>query len=57
MELLEDAGIAPDRLDGAAGGVFIGLCNKDYAELMLERPLDTIDAYCAAGGAGSSGLN
>jgi len=52
-EALEDAGIAADRLDGVTGGVFIGLCNKDYAQLMLERPLETIDAYSAAGGAGS----
>lgn len=52
-EALEDSGIAADRVENAAGGVFIGLCNKDYASLMMERPLESIDTYSSAGAAGS----
>ena len=52
-EALEDAGIAADRLHGEAGGVFVGLCNHDYHDIMLEHPLEQIDGYRASGVAGS----
>ena len=32
-EALEDAGHAPDRLAGSDTGVFVGICNNDYALL------------------------
>ena len=35
-EALENAGIAPDSLDGSATGVFIGLISIDYGRIPLE---------------------
>ena len=52
-EAFEHAGIAADQLDGASGGVFIGLCGLDYFELMLEHPLEDVDGYFASGAASS----
>ena len=31
-EALEDAAIPADRLAGTAAGVFLGMCNYDYAQ-------------------------
>jgi acyl transferase domain-containing protein len=55
-ESLEDAGYAPDALSGTATGVFVGLCNNDYAQLFrpLEHP-EKIDAYFGTGNAASFG--
>jgi len=52
-EALEDAGMAPDRMEGSDTGVFLGLCNHDYHGLRLERSLEEIDSYYASGVAGS----
>jgi acyl transferase domain-containing protein/short-subunit dehydrogenase/acyl carrier protein len=47
-EALEQAGMAPDALQGQAGGVFLGICVSDYLRLAAA---DThgIDAYLATG--------
>ncbi|GGP81497.1 SDR family NAD(P)-dependent oxidoreductase [Saccharothrix coeruleofusca] len=47
---IEDAGYRADRLAGSRTGVFMGVCHWDYAEL-VERELDTIDAYYPTGAA------
>ncbi|MCY1057573.1 type I polyketide synthase [Nannocystis sp. SCPEA4] len=45
-ESLEDAGIAPARLAGTSGGVFVGLANLDYRERVDAAPPDV---YAATG--------
>ena len=52
-EALERAGYAPDSLTGSLTGVFIGMCNNDYGNMMLGGDLDQIDLYLATGGASS----
>ncbi len=52
-EALETAGYAPDQLAGSLTGVFVGLCNNDYGNLMLNGQSDQIDLYLATGGASS----
>ena len=52
-EALENAGIAPESLEGTPTGVFLGLCNHDFHALRLERPYEEIDSYFASGVAGS----
>jgi acyl transferase domain-containing protein/acyl carrier protein len=37
-EALEDAGVSATRLDGSRTGVFLGLCNGDYAVLHARPP-------------------
>ncbi|MBB3120970.1 SDR family NAD(P)-dependent oxidoreductase [Pseudoduganella violacea] len=49
---IEDAGIAPSRLAGANVGVFTGIANLDYKELVEER-IEEVDAYYATGVAAS----
>jgi acyl transferase domain-containing protein/SAM-dependent methyltransferase len=51
-EALEHAGQAPERLDGSATGVFLGICNSDYGR-MLAADTDAIDVYLATGNAPS----
>ena len=51
-EALERAGYAPDSLSGSLTGVFIGMCNNDYGNMMLGNS-DQIDLYLATGGASS----
>lgn len=51
-EALEQAGQAPDRLDGSATGVFLGICNSDYFR-MLAADQEQIDVYLATGSAAS----
>ncbi len=46
---LERAGQAPDRLAGSRTGVFIGICNNDYARLFGD--LDHLDAHFLTGNA------
>ena len=36
-EALEHAGIAPDSLQGSATGVYVGICNGDYGQLLHGR--------------------
>ncbi|MGA8528394.1 MAG: type I polyketide synthase, partial [Acidobacteriaceae bacterium] len=48
-EALEDAGINPEALAGTATGVFVGLCNSDYAFHALRAPRETITAHMASG--------
>src|SRR5690606_34567988 len=50
-EAIESAGIAPDSLDGSPSGAFVGICNSDYLQLLLERGHGAIDAYLASGNA------
>ncbi len=47
-EALEDALIPPDRLSGTAAGVFIGMCNYDYAQLAAAA--EGADGYAGTGG-------
>ncbi len=44
---LEDAGLAPEKLNRDRTGVFVGMCNNDYQHL-LDDPAD-IDIYFAGG--------
>ncbi len=48
-EALEDAAIVPASLAGSRTGVFVGLCNSDYAQRTLQRNPERIDAYFAIG--------
>jgi acyl transferase domain-containing protein len=52
-EALEHAGIAPTSLAGSATGVFVGVCNSDHFQRVLDRGDDAIDAYLASGNAHS----
>ncbi|MDX2205390.1 MAG: SDR family NAD(P)-dependent oxidoreductase [Hyphomicrobiaceae bacterium] len=53
IEALEHAGIAADRLSGSATGVYVGICNSDYFQRVLNRGEAAIDAYLASGSAHS----
>ncbi|MEP7121035.1 MAG: type I polyketide synthase [Byssovorax sp.] len=48
-EALENAGQRPDRLEGRAAGVFLGLYSLDYQHRILLRGASDFDAYCATG--------
>ncbi|MES2946089.1 MAG: beta-ketoacyl synthase N-terminal-like domain-containing protein, partial [Pseudomonadota bacterium] len=48
---LERAGQAPDRQAGSSTGVFIGVCNYDYPQLVAAA--GQVDAWTATGGAPS----
>jgi len=50
-EALEHAGIAPAKLSRKRVGVFVGICNADYHQLLLARGEKAIDAYLASGSA------
>jgi acyl transferase domain-containing protein/SAM-dependent methyltransferase/aryl carrier-like protein len=52
-EALEHAGLVPSHLAGSRTGVFIGICNTDYHQLLLTRGTQTIDAHHASGSAHS----
>ncbi len=53
-EALEHAGQAPDRLNGSATGVFVGLSTNDYEQLeILHGDPRGIDMYLGTGGAHS----
>lgn len=46
---LEHAGLPPASLAGSKSGVFIGLSNLDYQDLVKAQPRAALDAYCATG--------
>ncbi|CAN5134442.1 hypothetical protein BH11PSE11_BH11PSE11_04980 [soil metagenome] len=48
---LERSGHAPDNLNGTSTGVFVGVCNYDYPQLVTSA--GQIDAWSATGGAPS----
>jgi len=48
-EALERAGQNPHRLEGSATGVYVGISNADYAQLLLAQPPERLDAYVASG--------
>jgi acyl transferase domain-containing protein/acyl carrier protein len=49
-EALENAGLAPDGLTGTRAGVFVGLMNLDYPQMMLTGPdAERIDAFFGTG--------
>ena len=52
-EALEHAGMAPERLAGSATGVFLGICNSDHFQRVIDRGSESIDAYLASGNAHS----
>jgi acyl transferase domain-containing protein/SAM-dependent methyltransferase/acyl carrier protein len=52
-EALEHAGIAPERLAGTDTGVYVGVCNIDHTQRVLDRGVENIDAYLASGNAHS----
>jgi len=52
-EALERAGIAPDALRGSSTGVYIGVCNNDYGQRLLEGDDTDFDMYLSTGNASS----
>ena len=52
-ETLEHAGIAPDSMQGSSTGVYVGVCNSDYAQLLMEGNEDEFDMYLSTGNASS----
>ena len=53
-ESLEDANLIPYALASLSTGVFVGICSNDYSSYLLNRGIDTIDAYFASGNAHST---
>lgn len=52
-EALERAGLAADALAGTPTGVFVGISNQDYTQLLAARGLEAIDPYVGSGNAHS----
>ncbi|HVU25846.1 MAG TPA: SDR family NAD(P)-dependent oxidoreductase [Opitutus sp.] len=52
-EALERAGLAAEALAGTPTGVFVGISNQDYTQLLAARGLDAIDPYVGSGNAHS----
>ncbi len=48
-EALENAGQAPDQLNGSATGVFIGISTNDYFHQLTSGDREAIDIYLATG--------
>jgi acyl transferase domain-containing protein/surfactin synthase thioesterase subunit/short-subunit dehydrogenase len=54
LEAIEAAGIAPGSLEGSSTGVYIGICSKEYMDLVTATgDLTLISPYFARGNAGS----
>ncbi|KAB8144504.1 type I polyketide synthase [Chloroflexia bacterium SDU3-3] len=51
-EALEDAGQIPERLKDVSVGVFMGLCNSDYGNILFDD-INGIDLYVSSGSAHS----
>jgi acyl transferase domain-containing protein len=52
-EALERAGIPADQLGGSATGVFVGISNSDYYQLLAARDPAQIDSFVGSGNAHS----
>jgi len=52
-ETLEHAGLNPRDLAGSPTGVYAGICNGDYFQLLMREGPSNIDAYIATGSAHS----
>ncbi|MDO9173739.1 MAG: polyketide synthase, partial [Actinomycetota bacterium] len=52
-ETLEHAGIAPDSVHGSSTGVYVGVCNADYAQMLMEGDEADFDMYLSTGNASS----
>jgi acyl transferase domain-containing protein/acyl carrier protein len=52
-EALEHAGYAPDGVAESPTGVFVGICNGDYYQMLMDCDPATVDAYAATGSAHS----
>jgi myxalamid-type polyketide synthase MxaE and MxaD len=46
---IEDAGIAPTRLDGSSTGVFVGIWGVEYWHRLFSRPLEQLDGGAVGG--------
>ncbi|NER93853.1 MAG: type I polyketide synthase, partial [Symploca sp. SIO1B1] len=53
-EAIENSGTNPQLLKGSKTGVFIGLCGKDYLQLISSQDREPISAYTASGNAPST---
>lgn len=52
-EALENAGIAPDAVHGSDTGAYVGVCNIDYARLLMDGDASDLDMYLSTGNAAS----
>ncbi|MBL8163039.1 MAG: polyketide synthase dehydratase domain-containing protein, partial [Anaerolineae bacterium] len=52
-EALERAGYAPDSLSTSQTGVFVGICNGDYGQMIMSGDPDDWDVYLSTGNAHS----
>lgn len=52
-EALERAGYAPDSLSASQTGVFVGICNGDYGQMIMSGNPDDWDVYLSTGNAHS----
>ena len=53
-EAIEYAGINPQELNGTQTGAFLGICNNDYNQCVVDQDSGKIDAYVASGNAHST---